>query len=418
MRTASLLPVVIAVGGALTVSANVEAQFRKADYENPVSVLAAEVVPRPLFRSPHYQVDDDVGIRENTYQFRVESELGAFTTSSLSLLRIRLNEIATLAQAVSAFNRNNRKLGAEIRGALRVRKDNFADILTSPLTTAASLAGQLTQNVGETVGLAKRKPHADKGGNTRPVPVDAVAAAHRRTVASQLGLDVYSTNPSVQQFFDAVVKAREAGSVGTILTLVRKPTVATVHFACGQLDAQVATVIRQLSADEVNAVVRDELLRMKVALPATRAFMNNTVLSPLHRLSIVAHLDFLGAMPNRGAIVGLAARARGEAEGLAYVELARMFASYHERVQRIVAIEKLGAFPMARTARELVLFVPADIVHWDERSDRLTNAFAERALKQTKATARLVVLGNVTERARTSFNRGGVDVFEQFLTPR
>lgn len=112
MRTASLLPVVIAVGGALTVSANVEAQFRKADYENPVSVLAAEVVPRPLFRSPHYQVDDDLGIRENTYQFRVESELGAFTTSSLSLLRIRLNEIATLAQAVSAFNRNNPKLGA------------------------------------------------------------------------------------------------------------------------------------------------------------------------------------------------------------------------------------------------------------------------------------------------------------------
>ena len=123
-------------------------------------------------------------------------------------------------------------------------------------------------------------------------------------------------------------------------------------------------------------------------------------------------------MPNRGAIVGLAARARGEAEGLAYVELARMFASYHERVQRIVAIEKLGAFPMARTARELVLFVPADIVPWDERSDRLTNAFAERALKQTKAIARLVVLGHVTERARTSFNRGGVDVFEQFLTPR
>ena len=418
MRTASLLPVVIAVGGALTVSANVEAQFRKAEYENPVSVLAAEVVPRPLFRSPHYQVDDDVGIRENTYQFRVESELGAFTTSSPSLLRIRLNEIATLAQAVSAFNRNNRKLGAEIRGALRVRKDNFADILTSPLTTAASLAGQLTQNVGETVGLAKRKPHADKGGNTRPVPVDAVAEAHRRTVASQLGLDVYSTNPPLQQFFDAVVKAREAGRVGTSLTLVRKPTVATVHVAGGQLDAQGATVIRQLSADEVNAVVRDELLRMKVAPPATRAFMNNTVLSPLHRLSIVAQLDFLGAMPNRGAIVGLAARARGEAEGLAYVELARMFASYHERVQRIVAIEKLGAFPMARTARELVLFVPADIVHWDERSDRLTNAFSERALKQTKATARLVVLGNVTERARTSFNRGGVDVFEQFLTPR
>ena len=96
-----------------------------------------------------------------------------------------------------------------------------------------------------------------------------------------------------------MVKVREAGRAGTSLTLVRKPTVATVRVAGGQLDAQVATVIRQLSADEVNAVVRDELLRIKVALPATRAFMNNTVLTPLHRLSIVAHLNSLGDAQSR-----------------------------------------------------------------------------------------------------------------------
>ena len=411
--------VALALALAFGLASATSAQLRKAEYENAPRVLAADAVPKVLLRSPHYRVEDDVSVSENTYHFRVDSDLGDYHTSSLALLRVRLHEIATLAQAVAAFNLSNRDLGAEIRGALSVRRDNFADILTSPLTTAASLAGQLTQNVTETVGLTKSRERANvPRDGSQSVLIDGVAAAHRRTVASQVGLDVYSSNTKVQEFFDAVVKARQAGRVGSGLTLVRTPHVATVRVAGGKLATQVDTVIRQLSAAEVNDVVREELLRMGVAPPRTQAFMRSRVLTPRHRLSIVAHLDFLGAMPNRGAIVALAAGARGEAEALAYVELTRMFASYHERVSRIRSIDTLGAFPIARTAKNLILFLPTDILHWDERADRLAAALSDRAYADTKNPPHLVVLGAATELAQTSLGRAGVDVSTQFMTPK
>jgi hypothetical protein len=102
----------------LAFSCATQAQFCSLAYESVTTRRAADVVPAEICRSPHYTIDDSVTVRENTYAFRVDSELGYFETNSLTLLSIRLNEVATLAQAVDTFNQQNRKFGAKLRGAL------------------------------------------------------------------------------------------------------------------------------------------------------------------------------------------------------------------------------------------------------------------------------------------------------------
>ena len=75
-------------------------------------------------------------------------------------------------------------------------------------------------------------------------------------MASQLELDVYSRNPRVQEFLNAVVRAREAGDVaaGGGLISVRRSRGEEVDG--GRLRAEVDTLVRRLNAPDLDAAVR------------------------------------------------------------------------------------------------------------------------------------------------------------------
>ena len=79
-----------------------------------------------------------------------------------------------------------------------------------------------------------------------------VAGAHRRKVASQIGLDVYSRNPKMQEFLDAVVTVRESGQMRPGMAMVPTPRYAKRKIAGGQIDRQIEKLLRRLSAAEVD----------------------------------------------------------------------------------------------------------------------------------------------------------------------
>ena len=409
----------VALALACLLCADVTAQFARPAFEFEPSRLAADVVPRPLLRSPHYQVQDSVEVRDYTYVFRVNSEFGAFETQSLALLRIRLREIATLAQAVNAFQRTNSKLGARLRGTLNVRGNNFADILTSPFSTAGSLAGQLVSNASETLGAsgAQRSARAGVSGRgRRAAGGDPILEAHRRTVASQLGLDVYSRNPRVQEFLDAVARAREGGRPGAAgIAMVRTPQAPSQPIAGGRIDAQIENVVRRLSAREVDEAVMEELLGMGLESGAVQRFIGNQALSPRHRLTIVAHLDFLGKLPGRSLLVAVAAGARSEAESLAIQELTRMYARYHESVAPLKAFREIGGWPTAASAAGWVMCVPVDLLHWHDKTERLGKALAEASSGTAPKPPVVMVAGEVTQAASRGLRHVGVDVRAGFM---
>ena len=87
-----------------------------------------------------------------------------------------------------------------------------------------------------------------------------------------------------------------------------------------------------LSAREVVEAVIEELLCMGLEPDAVQRFVSNPALSPRHRLTNTAHLDFLGKLLGRGLLVAAVAGARSEAEAMSLQELTRMYARYHESV--------------------------------------------------------------------------------------
>ena len=115
------------------VSVDAGAQFVDNRFETVDTVRASDVLTTTLYQSTHHQVLDEVGVRQNSYVFRVDTGAQRFTVASKVLLEERVHENAVLAQAVAQFEARNKKLATELRGVLTVRTHDVVQILASPL---------------------------------------------------------------------------------------------------------------------------------------------------------------------------------------------------------------------------------------------------------------------------------------------
>jgi hypothetical protein len=419
MPRCKYLPLTVVVTVLTGWSVCASAQFVEDRFETITTVRASEILPGSLYRSSAYQVSEEVRVDQNAYIFTVETDGGLFPVVSRRLLDIRLFETEVVAQAVAQFRKKNKKLATELKGVLEVRENRLGDILTSPLKTASNLAGQLGRNVAETLGdkSTKRKGKATEQPLYRDR--DPIVAAHRRTVASQLRLDVYSTNPSVQAFLDAAAKAREGGDVsagGALITVAQPPT---VRVAGGRLDGEVESLVRRLRPSELNAAVYAELGALGVRPAAADRFMSNPNLSPRHRLVLAAHLDALGDIPGRELLASLTATASSEPEALAYLDMVRMYAILSERDSPIRRFSGGAGVPLAVLADgRVALALGVDLAFWNEDTSRLTTWLAQKSKTDGARGAVLMLSGAATPRAAGAITGRGIDLKEQYLVPK
>jgi hypothetical protein len=405
------LGIVVALSFAPTYAQFVEGRFETID-----TVRARDVLPPQMYRSPHYKIGEDVAVRENSYIFNLDDGAHAYQVASRALLTIRTHETAVLDQAIAQFNQQNEQLGTELRGVLEIRSDGVGQILTSPLRTATNLASQLGRNVAETLGERRTPTRTRAGNDTWRIEEDAVAAAHRRTVASQLSLDVYSLNPRVREFLTKVAKARESGNVaaGGGLITVREDTGYQV--ADGRLEREISALVRRLDAADLDAAVAGELRAMGIEASVVTAFLDNPQLSPRHRLTIAAHLDFLGGASGRSYLVQIASSSATEPEALAWQNMVRMFARFHETQAKIVEFDVGVGLPAARADNgRLVVALPLDLVVWDESTRDMVLKLAQAVTKRSLTTAEILLSGTASVKAASAAGQRGVTLTEDYL---
>ena len=237
-------------------------------FEPAPDVNLDRLLPSSVLQSSNHRVQAATALQHNSVQFRVRSEFGLYQVYSLPLFLTRIHEIRTLAQAIDAFQRNYQDLAVQLRGDLVVGGDSIAGILFRPISTTEELARQLGSNVGQTVDeLRLGTTAADGAGDSvyeSVVPADPVLAAHKRSVANQLALDAYSSNPAVQQFLNQVALARGRGD-----------------FQAANLGVTVARLpVRHVAGGRVHAQARSRVTRSTLAERAVRA----------HRREVDQHL--------------------------------------------------------------------------------------------------------------------------------
>ena len=412
------------IAATLVATMSISTSAWAQEFEAIPEVRLDKILPSAILHSGNHRVLEKARIHRNSLTLTIESDFGAYEVTTLPMVINRVHEISTLAQAIDHFTRSNAKLAVKLRGQLQVGGDSIVSILARPLQTSSKLASQLTKKVNQTfeefndprLGNQRGVENAPNANPyTRLVPGDPVMAAHKRSIASALNLDAYSTNPRVQSFLNEVANARSRGNyqAGTISIALGRDTQRRVANGAVRARAKGALARMDVSAlQEHNAAT---LAGLDIGDPLIFAFLGHSDFSPRHKTEISEYLAHLANVTERGALLEAALSARSEEHAAGYVETGRLLGLYHEHQRPLNSLVAAGHIVVARAqGQAMVVVLPFDLLYWDARTQAVFQALAEHAGRAGYTRRDVVLTGIATAAVRTQLKASGFTLLERF----
>jgi hypothetical protein len=407
------------------------AQLVADAHERPPHVELDQVFPETLMQSGEHRVEDDLRLKRALFEFTLNSDFGRYDVLSIPMTILRIHEIRTLTQAVDAYQRDNQRLAAELRGIIHVGSGSGVGALTSPLDSGGVRTGQfVNNNVGQAIEDAQRsratqerglqtQAGAGQSAYERWIPGDPVLAAHKRAVASHLDLDVYSSNTRVQAFLDTLARARGGGNRNAGMATVALPNRPEITVDRGRIVFAVRTAIARKTVRELYIQNETALAGIGVGPDVYHAFLSHQAFSPTHKSEITAYLVYMQGVANRGELLRAALRADDEISALGYVRMARMLAHYHETTERLKGLVSGGHVLMATTSgNNMALVMPFDYMWWSADTDRVFSSLAKFADGNGFKLRELLLVGIASDAARLQLERRKFVVREKYLFSR
>ena len=385
-----------------------------AYYEARPAIRMSDVLTSQQAQSLYHRVVD-IELDGKFYNFYVDSDMGNYDISSLAMFRTRIQEISTLAQAISEFSRKDDNLSEEIRGQFSIRADSAIDIISRPVESATNLAAQVADNLNQTLSGLPENATNTFGYHGQEL-ADPVASMHKRNIASQWGLDVYSTNLRVQEFLNAVTKVRSSGRISAGTPMLRSQINKPLKAADIEIETYTAFLLKSKSVRELDQINRRLLIDMKINDEIVDKFLQHTAFSPRHKTRISHYLDSLQGVRNRSAFIEAASEIDSEVLALAFDESAMMLKYYHDKVAKL---EKLfaGSEMLEAISKDgrIVYFVPIDLIYWSETTEQLFDSLQNNAKQSGFNVWELVIAGSLTEEAAKALKQRNFTVREKFV---
>jgi len=394
----------------------------QSGFDNEVNIALDRILPESLISSGEHRVTGAHRVGDNSLVFDIESQAaGPQSAESIALTMLRIHEARTLAQASNQFAQDNRQQAEEGRGQLRVEGDSIAGILTSPFSTGATVVDQFGNNVKQTFEEFGEFPGpVDKRATSAaPAPGDPVFVSYRRSIANQLKLDVYSSNPAVQNFLNTLARARVTGSARAGVTTVSLGRSPEVQVESGRLRERVRLAV--LNEEESALFNKAETALREAGIDAdlSARLIKHEVLTPTHKSALTEYVTFLNNVNGRGALVKAALGVANEVQALAKVRIARMYAYYHQSWTPLRSLISAGHLALAiNKDSALLVALPFDLLVWTPQTQRVFDGLAQFAERKGITSKSLLLSGVITQKAREGLEARGFDTFERFLFAR
>lgn len=332
------------------------------------SILTSEYLS-----STNHRVES-VGIDNGFYHFTVESDIGNFDIHSLALFKKRVNEIRTISRAITQYEQQDNEFSGELRSQLRITGDSAVDLLTSPLNTASSLAGQLAGNLNATLaGEDSFIYHKSKQASYEPK--DATTATHKRNIAFQLGIDLYTDNVKVQSFLNTVANARSSGKISAGIGL------SNGLINIDEMDLKIQYLIKNKTLSELDNHNREWLSRMGINTLLIEKFIAQPILSPSNKTVITSYLSELVNVSRLNHFIELVLTSNNKVSALMYEQLSKTLWRYNKGIEKIDAFYNYDNQAAVITeSGKIVFFETTDLLIWSELNQAHYKKLAEHAV--------------------------------------
>jgi len=356
--------------GVIAVSSLVSAD----ENENYPIINSNSILSSENLSSTYHRVES-VDINNGFYHFIVESDIGNFDIHSLALFKKRVNEIKTISRAITIYEQQDDEFSGELRSQLQISGDSAVDLLTSPLNTASNLAGQLAGNLNATLaGEDAFIYHTNKLATYEPK--DPTTATHKRNIAFQLGLDMYTNNARVQSFLNTVANARSSGKISAGIGLSNNLT------NVDQMDLKIKYLIKNKTLAELNSYNRDLLSKIGVNQKQIEEFILQPILSPTSKTIISSYLSKLNNVSRLNHFIALSNTVNNEVQALIFERLSKILWLYNDNVEKIAAFNNYQGQPaIITTGRKIVFFDTSDLLIWSESNQARYEKITNHALK-------------------------------------
>ncbi|RMH07522.1 MAG: hypothetical protein D6704_04980 [Nitrospirae bacterium] len=397
------------------VSQSSSTRTNSSGYETLARISARDLYPLQLLAGKGYRIRDEIEPVGLTYIFTIDSPFGEFTAHGEDMLRIRIRELRALAvlqhkSAPAAF-------GSEL-AKTAIRPVTFLwRLLTHPADTMAEISHGLRRTTDRIQEMAVGERSSFEDSQTQEL---LGFSRIKRHLAAQLGVDVYSSNPILQQELDRLAWAAYAGGLGVKLLAVPLSGPVGLALMSTTLSADIHTLLVERTPEDLQRLNRAALQRIGIADDLIQRFLSHPWYSPRHKTIIVQALANLVDVRRRSALLQVALLAQREEDALFVQHVAEMLVSYHTSVVPLEELLLLKNWILVghTTDQALVALVPLARLLWTAKVEEAALAMvaARDAAPHRIRRVELWLTGRLSDRARSQLETLGFMVYEGVLT--
>ncbi len=384
------------------------------EYETPSILDARDIIDPEVLKGEHHTVLDEVIPFRYTHRFLITSPYGQFEAYGEDMLRIRLQEIQAIVTMEEDVN-HLQSLAAGVKHAILSPFNFVLGLFTKPTETILAVPKgmwRMATRIGE-MTTGERGQFEDTE-NEELIGLSTV----KRQVADHFGVDVYSSNPVLQEKLDSLSLAGYAGDTAVRLATLPIGGPAGAVLTGTSLSTTIGELLRDHSPEELRRLNREKLEAMNIDASLIEAFLNHPWYSPRHETVLIQALFEMDTVNNRKTFLEVAMSAEFEEEALFFQQMAEMLLTYHQNVRplhEIVALEDRLLMGLTHD-HTLVGMLPIDYLPW-----RAELASAAKTVTNWKSAAQQVenielwIAGKLTPRAYHELLAKGVTVHEEAM---
>ena len=369
------------------------------ELETAPAISAADVRGADGLKGPGYTVRPEVDPRGFLNHYEVESSFGLYEAASDRMLEVRLREIQTM-ERLREMGTTNAFMGA-LTKRLAALPDSLVQVVRDPVQAVKNVPEVVEKTFGRVGGFLRGLGKGEESTTPSPEEVrDALIAGQKRRLAIELKVDVYSSNPKLQELLTEVATARYAGEMTVSLASYAIPAgAATAIYSTASYNADILLILADKTETELREHNQRTLASLGVHEFVAKKFLEAPHLSPRHQTLITTAMTALKGVAGLDAIPQAAMEATDEARALLQEEQANALAAYHKQKEPLARLQADGGIVVAQTrsGRGIVL-APLDTVWLDAASARVLDALTYVPLMRTAKTRDLEVKGRVTPR--------------------
>lgn len=298
-------------------------------------------------------------------------------------------------------------VGDSIKGAGR----GFALLASHPVETSKNIgkaAGKLFKSTGRLF-----KPINQKNVKKSSLK-DKLLEGAKRDIANKIGVDIYSSNPYLQEELERVAKGQTGGRTAFSIVTFFIPVglVGNIAMTASGVSEAADQMANTKDADELYDLNRKAFLEMGFGEKDINSFLiENPYFNPREQTRVRFYLESLKAVKGWETIFKQCAgsQSQSEADGL-LLSLEMLVLQAEKRKDFSLIGTQDGILYAANSRREGLVFLPYDFLFLNKEGQELVQKLIKVKEKLSARHLTAFNLGSVTSAMRSSLESSGISV--------